>query len=157
MEYSPHFSMDIRIFCGILSIPYNDVMDLNNVMSIMLAKITHENPHRAEFHVPVTVRFLNGWETCDIIQKMGDVTHFMEGYFYVGCRFIGNSYFLTKGVTSLQASSENLGSSLAAAWACLPHCRLVACRQCSVGIKISTWQVPGGGGWYPYPAPGPNK
>ena len=32
----------------------------------------------------------------DIIQKMGDVTHFMEGYFYVGCRFIGISYFLTK-------------------------------------------------------------
>ena len=32
----------------------------------------------------------------DIIQKMGDVTHFMEGCFYVGCRFIGISHFLTK-------------------------------------------------------------
>ena len=41
--------------------------------------------------------FLNGWETGDIIQKMGDVTHFMEGYFYVGCCwFISISYFLTK-------------------------------------------------------------
>ena len=28
-------------------------------------------------------------------KKMGDVTHFKEGYFYVGCRFIGISYFLT--------------------------------------------------------------
>jgi hypothetical protein len=29
-------------------------------------------------------------------KKMGDVTHFMEAYFYVGCRLIGISYFLTK-------------------------------------------------------------
>ena len=32
----------------------------------------------------------------DIIQKMSDVTHFMEGYFYVGCQLISISYFLTK-------------------------------------------------------------
>ena len=32
----------------------------------------------------------------DIIQKMGDVTHFMEEYFYVGYRFILIFYFLTK-------------------------------------------------------------
>ena len=51
---------------------------------------------RAKFHVPVPVRFLDGWETGDIIQKMGDVTHFMEGYFYVGCQFFPISYFLTK-------------------------------------------------------------
>ena len=35
-------------------------------------------------------------KTGDIITKMGDVTHFMEGYFYVGCMFISTSYFLTK-------------------------------------------------------------
>ena len=51
---------------------------------------------RAEFHVPVRSVLLDGWETGDTIQKMGDVTHFMEGYFYVGCRFIGIPYFLTK-------------------------------------------------------------
>ena len=39
--------------------------------------------------------FLNAWKMGDIIQEMGDVTHFMEGYFYVGFRFISNSYFLT--------------------------------------------------------------
>ena len=50
----------------------------------------------ANFHVLVPVRFLNGWKTGDIIQKMGDVTYFMEGYFYVGCQFISISYFLTK-------------------------------------------------------------
>ena len=32
----------------------------------------------------------------DIIKKMGDVTHFMEGYFYMGCQFILISYFLAK-------------------------------------------------------------
>jgi hypothetical protein len=51
---------------------------------------------RAWFHVPVPVCFLNEWKTGDIIKKMGDVTHFMEGYFYVGCRFISISYLLTK-------------------------------------------------------------
>ena len=51
---------------------------------------------RAKFHVPVPVCFLDGWETGDNIQKMGDVAHFMEGYFYVGCRFFSISYFLTK-------------------------------------------------------------
>jgi hypothetical protein len=35
-------------------------------------------------------------KTGDIIKKMGDVTHFMEGYFYVGYRFMSISYFLTK-------------------------------------------------------------
>ena len=50
----------------------------------------------AKFHVLVPVRFLNGWETGDIIQKMGDVTHFLEAYFYVGCWFVGISYFITK-------------------------------------------------------------
>ena len=35
-------------------------------------------------------------KTGDIIKKMGDVTHFMEGHFYVGCRFISISYFLIK-------------------------------------------------------------
>ena len=49
-----------------------------------------------KFHVPFLVRFFNGWEMGDIIQNMGDVTHFMGGYFYVGCMFIGISYFLTK-------------------------------------------------------------
>ena len=51
---------------------------------------------RAKFHVPVPIRFFNGWETGDIIPKMGDVTHFMQGYFYVGCRFVSISYFLTE-------------------------------------------------------------
>jgi hypothetical protein len=35
-------------------------------------------------------------KTGDIIKKMGDVTHFMEGYFYVGCWCILIFYFLTK-------------------------------------------------------------
>jgi hypothetical protein len=51
---------------------------------------------RAWFHVLVPVRFVNEWKMGDIIKKMGDVTHFMEGYFYVGCRFISISYFLIK-------------------------------------------------------------
>jgi hypothetical protein len=42
------------------------------------------------------VRFVNEWKAGDIIKQMGDATHFMEGYFYVGCRFISISYFLTK-------------------------------------------------------------
>ena len=44
----------------------------------------------------VPVHFLNGWEMGDIIQKMGNITHFMEGFFYVGCRFISISYILIK-------------------------------------------------------------
>ena len=53
------------------------------------------SPLRAKFHVPVMFHFKwvrNG----HIGQKMGDVTRFMEGYFYVGCRLILISYFLTK-------------------------------------------------------------
>lgn len=38
----------------------------------------------------------NGWEMGDIMQKMGDITHFKEGCFYVGCQFILISYFLTR-------------------------------------------------------------
>jgi hypothetical protein len=30
-----------------------------------------------------------GEKRVTLSKKMGDVTHFMEGYFYVGCRFIG--------------------------------------------------------------------
>ena len=67
-----------------------------NVGRICLASLLRGTILRAKFDVPVPVRFLNGWETGDIIQKVSDVTHFMEGYFYVRCQFISISYFLTK-------------------------------------------------------------
>ena len=32
IEYSPHFKFNMGIFCGILLVPHNNVMELNNVM-----------------------------------------------------------------------------------------------------------------------------
>ena len=84
--YSLHSSM--QIFYAIDSILY--------CCNIYHTLIDVQEHLRAKFHVPVPLHFLSGWETGDIIQKMGDVTHLMKGYFYVGCRFILISYFLTK-------------------------------------------------------------
>ena len=62
----------------------------------VLEFLTFFTPFKAKFHVPVPVHLLSGWETGDIMQKMGDVTHLMKGCLYVGCQFILISYFVTK-------------------------------------------------------------
>ena len=52
----------------------------------MCAQVANHLMHNCDykknpkFHALVPVRFLNGWKTGDIIQKLNDVTHFMEGF-----------------------------------------------------------------------------